>query len=135
MFQDLTFAGSRFTVGDSYDEIIDQSTKHSYVSDVGGEIVNPPRRSGTKQSYHDFGMFTKFTGPGGNTVVVISGTRDEGVSQTAEAITNARTLEELGRQVDTALSIEALLDVSAFDGVNLSGKILLASGRKDQVFR
>jgi hypothetical protein len=135
MFQDLTFAGSRFSVGDSYDEIVDRSTKHSYVSDVGGEIVNPPRRSGTEQSYHDFGMFAKFRGPGGNTVVVISGTRDEGVSQTAEAVTSAQTLQELSRQVNAASSIEALLDVSAFDGVNLSGKILVVSGRKDQVFR
>jgi hypothetical protein len=135
MFQDLTFAGSRFAVGDSYDEIIDHNTKRSYVSDVGGEIIGPPRRSGTEQSYHDYGMFTKFRGPGGNTVVVISGTRDEGVSQTAEAITSAQMLEELGRQVNTGSSIEALLDVSAFDGTNLSGKFLVASGRKDQVFR
>jgi hypothetical protein len=135
MFQDLTFAGSRFTVGDSYDEIIDKTSKHSYVSDVGGEIVGPPRRSGTEQSYHDYGMFTKFRGPGGNTVVVISGTRDEGVSQTAEAFTNEQMLQELGRRVNAASPIEALLDVSSFDGVNLSGKLLVASGRKDQVFR
>jgi hypothetical protein len=135
MFQDLTFAGSRFSVGDSYDEIIDKTTKHSYVSDVGGEIVGPPRRSGTEQSYHDYGMFTKFRGPGGNTIVVISGTRDEGVSQTAEAFTNAQMLQELGRQVNSGTPLEALLDVSAFDGVNLSGKLLIASGRKDRVFR
>jgi hypothetical protein len=135
MFQDLTFAGSRFTVGESYDEIIDQSTKHSYVSDVGGEILGPPRRSGTEQPYHDYGMFTKFRGPGGNTVVVLSGTRDEGVSQTAEAFTNAQMLAELGRQVNPSAPIEALLDVGAFDGVNLSGKLLIASGRKDQVIR
>ncbi len=135
MFQDLTFAGSRFSVGDSYDEIIDKTTKHSYVSDVGGEIVGPPRRSGTEQSYHDYGMFTKFRGPGGNTIVVISGTRDEGVSQTAEAVTNAQMLQELGRQVNSGAPLEALLDVSAFDGVNLSGKLLIASARKDQVFR
>jgi hypothetical protein len=135
MFQDLTFAGSRFTVGESYDEIIDRSTKHSYVSDVGGEIVSPPRRSGTEQPYHDYGMFTKFRGPGGNTVVVLSGTRDEGVSQTAEAFTNAQMLAELDRQVNPSAPIEALLDVSAFDGVNLSGKLLVASRRKDQVLR
>ena len=29
MFQDLTFAGSRFTVGESYDEIIDKTTKRT----------------------------------------------------------------------------------------------------------
>jgi hypothetical protein len=131
MFQDLTFAGSRFSVGESYDEIIDKSTKHSYVSDVGSEIMDPPKRTGKEQRYHDYGMFTKFNGPGGNPVVVISGTRDEGVSQTAEAFTNAQRLEEIGRQVDSSLPIEVLLDVSAFDGVSLSGKPLVTTKRKD----
>ena len=35
------------------------------------------------------GLFSKFRGPGGNSIVVISGTRDEGVQQTAEAFTCA----------------------------------------------
>jgi hypothetical protein len=135
MFQDLTFAGSRFTVGDSYDEIIDKNTKRSYVSDVGSQIMDPPKRTGKEQRYHDYGIFTKFRGPGGNAVVVISGTRDEGVSQTADAVTNAQRLEELGQQVNPALPIEVLLDVSAFDGVSLSGKPLVASSRKDPLFR
>jgi hypothetical protein len=44
-------------------------------------------------------------------------------------------LAELSRQVNPSAPIEALLDVGAFDGVNLSGKLLIASGRKDQVIR
>jgi hypothetical protein len=135
MFQDLTFAGSRFTVGESYDEIIDKSTKHSYVSDVGSQIMDPPKRTGKQERYHDYGMFTKFRGPGGNSVVVISGTRDEGVSQTAEVFTNAQKLEEISRQVDLAMPIEALLDVSAFDGVSLTGRPLVTTNRKDPLFR
>jgi hypothetical protein len=135
MFQDLTFAGSRFTVGESYDEIIDKSTKHSYVSDVGSQIMDPPKRTGKEERYHDYGVFTKFRGPGGNPVVVISGTRDEGVSQTADAFTSAQKLEEISHQVDAALPIEVLLDVSAFDGVSLTGKPLVATNRKDPLFR
>jgi hypothetical protein len=135
MFQDLTFAGSRFTVGESYDEIIDKSTKHSYVSDVGSQVMDPPKRTGKQERYHDYGMFTKFRGPGGNSVVVISGTRDEGVSQTAEAFTNAQKLEEISRQVDPAMPIEVLLDVSAFDGVSLTGRPLVTTNRKDPLFR
>jgi len=61
--------------------------------------------------------------------VVISGTRDEGVRQTAEAFTNLEKLRETGRQVDAASPFEALIEVSALDGVNLSGKILLESKR------
>ena len=135
MFQDLTFAGSRFTVGESYDEIIDKSTHHIYLSDVGSQVMDPPKRTGKQERYHDYGMFTKFRGPGGNPVVVISGTRDEGVSQTAEAFTNAQKLEEISRQVDPAMPMEVLLDVSAFDGVSLTGRPLVTTNRKDPLFR
>lgn len=130
MFQDLAFTGSRFEVGDSYDEIIDKTTKHSYVSDVGGQIMGPPQPTGKERPYHDYGIFTKFRGPGGNTILVISGTRDEGVSQTAEAVTSAQKLVELTQQTNAQLPLEALIDVSAFDGVNLSGKVLVGSNRR-----
>ena len=135
MFQDLAFTGSRFEVGESYDEIIDKKTKHSYVSDVGNQIMDPPQPTGKERPYHDYGVFSKFRGPGGNTILVIAGTRDEGVSQTAEALTSAQKLDELGRQSDVRMPLEALIDVSAFDGVNLSGKVLVEANRKDQIFR
>jgi hypothetical protein len=60
---------------------------------------------------------------------VISGTRDEGVRQTAEVFTNPEKLKELGGPADAAQPFEALLEVSALDGVNLSGKVLLESRR------
>jgi hypothetical protein len=135
MFQDLAFTGSRFEVGESYDEIIDKTTKHSYVSDVGTQIMDPPQPTGKQRPYHDYGIFTKFRGPGGNTIVVISGTRDEGVSQTAEAVTSAQKLDELRQQSNLNMPLEALIDVSAFDGVNLSGKVLVEANRKEQIFR
>jgi hypothetical protein len=51
------------------------------------------------------------------------------VRQTAETFTNPEKLEELRTQTDAALPFEALLEVSALDGVNLSGKVLLESKR------
>jgi hypothetical protein len=135
MFQDLAFTGSRFEVGETYDEIIDKQTKHSYVSDVGNQIMDPPQPTGKERPYHDYGVFSKFRGPGGNTILVISGTRDEGVSQTAETVTSAQKLDELGQQSDVKMPLEALIDVSAFDGANLSGKVLVESNRKEQIFR
>jgi hypothetical protein len=68
-------------------------------------------------------------GPGGNPIVVISGTRDEGVEQTAETFTSSKKLQDLARPADATLPFEALLEVSAFDGVNLSGKLLVQSKR------
>jgi len=130
MLQDIAFADSRFAIGDTYDEVIDKRTRHSYVSEIGSQIMDPPVPTGKEQPYHDYGVFAKFRGPGGNTIVVISGTHDEGVRQTAEAFTSAQKLAEFGRQANAAESVEALLDVSSFDGVNLSGKVLLQSNRQ-----
>lgn len=131
MLQDLVFTPeSRFAVGDSYDEVIDKKTRHSYISEVGSQVMDPPQPTGKEQPYHDYGMFAKFRGPGGNMILVISGTRDEGVSQTAETFTNIQRLQEFGHQADISHPIEALLEVSAFDGVNLSGKLVMQSGRE-----
>jgi hypothetical protein len=129
MLQDLVFAGSRFTIGDTYDEVIDNKTRHSYVSQVGSQVMGPPQPTGKEQSYHDYGLFEKVRGPSGNTILVIAGTRDEGVSQTAEAFTSEQKLKELVQQTDAALPFEALLEVSAFNGMNLSGKVVLQSKR------
>jgi hypothetical protein len=129
MLQDLIFSGSRFSVGDSYDEIFDKRTRLSYVSEIGSDIMDPPQPTGKEKTYHDYGVFEKIRGPGGNTIVVISGTRDAGVTQTAEVFTSAQKLEDLEQRSDVKLPIEALLEVSAVNGVNLNGKLLAQSNR------
>jgi hypothetical protein len=129
MLQDLIFAGSRFSVGDSYDEVFDKRTRVSYVSEIGSDIMDPPQPTGKEKTYHDYGVFEKIRGPGGNTIVVISGTRDAGVTQTAEAFTSAQKLKDLEQKSDVSLPIEALLEVSAVNGVNLNGKLLAQSNR------
>jgi hypothetical protein len=116
-------------VGDSYDEIIDQPTHHTYTSQTGDQYFSPPQPSGATAAYHDYGIFAKLRGPGGNTVLVIAGTRDAGVRQTAEAFTSPDKIEEFARAPLSTASFETLLDVSAYDGVNLSGKLLLQSKR------
>jgi hypothetical protein len=129
MFQDIVFSGSRFTVGASYDEVIDKRTHHTYISQVGSQALEPARPTGQEQTYHDYGIFEKLQGPGGNTIIVIAGTRDEGVSQTAEAFTSPQKLNELGRQSDLTLPLEALIEVRAFNGTNMAGNLLVQSNR------
>ena len=129
MLQDLIFAGSRFSVGDSYDEIFDKRTRVSYVSEIGSDIMDPPQPTGKEKTYHDYGVFEKTRGPGGNTIVVISGTRDAGVTQTAEVFTSAQKLKDLEQKSDVRLPMEALLEVSAVNGVNLNGQMLAQSNR------
>jgi hypothetical protein len=129
MMQDFAFSGSRFAVGDSYDEIVDKKSHRSYLSQTWGRILGPPPPSGTAKTYNDYGFFESFRGPGGNPVIVITGTQDAGVQQAAEALTNPEKLKEIARQANLAQPFEALLEVSTIDGVNLSGKLLLAAER------
>ncbi len=128
MMQDLIFSGSRFAVGESYDEVIDRQTRRAYISQTGSQVM-AQSPSGRDAPYNDYGLFAKFLGPGGNSIIVLSGTRDEGVQQTAEAFTSPQKLQEFARQTDVAQPFEALLEVSAYDGVNLSGKLLVESKR------
>jgi hypothetical protein len=119
MLHDLVFAGSRFSVGDSYDELIDRANGRHYISQAAVPLG--------EQKYHDYGYFATFAGPTGNQIIVISGTRDEAVMHTAEAVTQPATLRELTASAHGAQSFEALYDVYGMDRMNLGGKLLLTS--------
>lgn len=122
------FMGSRFTLGDSYDELIDTATKQHYVSEVApleaeaGGLVGPPR-------YRDYGYFTTFQGLSGNRFIVIAGTRDEGLRQAGEMLANRASLNALDKAVRDRIDFEALYEVSSMDRVNLAGRLVVAAPR------
>ena len=118
--RDLVFAGSRFTIGDTYDEIHDGRTGQQYESQGGG-----PSRDGV--AYRDYGYFSTFPGPGGNRIVIVAGTRDVGLMQTAEAVTRPEPLVEARKRAGGANAFEALYQVEGIDRLNMSGKLILAS--------
>jgi hypothetical protein len=120
MLQDLIFAGSRFSVGESYDEIVDSKTHQRYVSQVASSLRG-------EANYHDYGYFSTFAGPTGNQIVIIAGTRDVAVMQTAEAVTSKASLAELTSRVGPSTGFEALYEVYGMDRMNLNGKLLLAA--------
>jgi hypothetical protein len=120
MLGDLVFAGSRFSVGDTFDELVDRETKKRYIS----QAAMPPRDD-TK--YHDYGYFATFAGPTGNQIMVIAGTRDLALMQTAEALTSGKSLAALSQSAGDASEFEALYEVYGMDRLNLDGKLLLTS--------
>jgi len=120
MLHDLVFAGSRFSEGDSFDELIDHATGRRYIS----QAAVPLHDEGT---YHDYGYFASFPGPTGNQVVVIAGTRDVAVMHTADAVTRVSTLKQLDASAAKASAFEALYEVYGMDRMNLDGKLLLTS--------
>lgn len=120
MLHDLVFAPSRFSIGDTYDELIDTRSKRHYVSQAG-----MPVNSGTL--YKDYGYFSSFKGPNDNQILVIAGTRDVAVAHTAEALADARALRELSKPVSGASDFEALYEVSGIDRTDVKGRLVISS--------
>jgi hypothetical protein len=120
VMKEIVFSGSRFAVGDTYDELIDNRGKQHYVSQEGG----PGQPAG---KLTDYAYFSTFQGPGGNRIMVIAGTRDVSVMQLAEALTDPDSLATLSRAAHGAPAFEALYEMEGMKGVNLGGHLLTAS--------
>jgi hypothetical protein len=121
MLADLVFAGSRLTVGDSFDEIVDRSTKKRYISQAAGAQIRGEHK------FQDYGYFATFAGPSGNRIIVIAGTRDVAAMHMAETLTSSRALSALLAKAGDAPGFEALYEVYGMDKLNLDGKLLLTS--------
>ena len=116
------FAGSRFSIGETYDELNDNRTHQTYVSQEGG----PSQGNATRR---DYGYVTAFKGPSGNRIVVIAGDRDTGLMQAAEALATPDTLKALGKAAKGADSFEALYEAQGIGRASLGGRLILAAPR------
>lgn len=113
------FNGSRFAVGNSYDELIDRRGGAVYTATAGDPGVSGPRQ--------DYGYISTFAGPNGNRIVIIAGSRDAGVMQAADYASQLPALADLDRKSGSAPAFEALLRVDTLGDQNLAGKLVLAS--------
>ncbi len=120
--RDPTFAGSRFAVGGSYDEIVDRRTGTTY---MGGTHLERGGNSPTR----DYALISSFAGVSGNRVVVIAGTRDAALMQAADFATRPDMLDRLAAQAGNSAAFEALLSVDSLDQVGLQAKLITASAR------
>jgi hypothetical protein len=123
--QKVVFAASRFRVGDSFDELIDGKTDHHYFSGANQYAGDSSRRFGV--GYHDYGLFSTFSGVGGNQFIVIASTQDEGLRQMSEELTDRVRLDELSKQSAGKADFEALFQVFGMDNLDLNGKLLVTS--------
>lgn len=124
MLGDRVFASSRLALGGSFDELHDQQTGQMYVS-----TALPTAAEGG--AFRDFGYFSTFAGPNGNRVVIISGTRDNGVMHVAEAVSRRSSLEEVDGKAGDAASFESLYEVDGMARAGLNARLLFVSSRKD----
>src|SRR5690606_12141971 len=145
---DFMFDGSGPTVGETFDEVIERESGKLHVRGGGMPAASSNYRDhgvaaafpGTggmpsaSRNYRDYGLFAAFPGPGGNQFMVVAGTRDAGLMQTAYALANlrhVRALEEAApeRAPGAPLSFEVLYEVSGLDRTNLDAVIVYAAAR------
>ena len=117
MLRRVIFAGSQFAIGDTYDELIDRKSGHHYVSQSSSLWRGDP-------SYRDYGYFSTFAGSNGNRVVVVAGTRDVALANTAEAVTHPESMQRLAAQSSSRRDFEALYEVYGMEGTNVDSKLL-----------
>jgi hypothetical protein len=121
---EFVFAASGLSVGETYDELRVEATGDVFTSGAG-----MPRYD--QRNYRDYGLLSTFPGPSGNQFMIIAGTRDEGVMQAAQALTNADEIDELVAQIGQVPAFEAIYEVTGFDRMNLHA-MLVYSAALDQ---
>ena len=132
MLYDGAFSGSRFSVGSTFDELTDNRTKVRYVSQAEDRYLHQsdrPTSAADLQMYRDYSLVTGFEGPSGNQVLVIAGTRDVGLIQAGEALTDPARLRELRERLTAGTPFEALYEVSGINGTEMASRLLVTSAR------
>lgn len=122
MLGDRVFAASRVAPGGSYDELVDNQTQHTYLSTAMGAMPDG--------EFRDYGYFSTFAGPDGNRIVVIAGTRDIGVMQVAQSLSQRSAIRELCQHAGAARAFESLVEVSGMGKTGLHARSLFVSGMK-----
>jgi len=130
------FQASGFSVGASYDELIDRATGKRYSADLA-------LFDGKQRPQQDYGYVAAMPGPAGNRVLVVAGTRDAAVMQMAELVADAKQLDALRQRVGND-SFEALYRVRSIQNMNFDSSLVIArklntkgiwdGGKPDQQF-
>ena len=119
MLREPLFQASGFSIGSSYDEMIDRASGRHYLASRG-------MFDGDTTPQSDFGYIASLPGPVGNRVLVIAGTRDAAVTQMAELISDPAQVEALFRRVPKGGYFEALYQVRSMGNTNLNSSLLIA---------
>lgn len=122
MLGDRVFAASRVSPGGSYDELVDTQTHHTYLSTAMGAMPDG--------EFRDYGYFSTFAGPDGNRIVVIAGTRDIGVMQMAQSLSQRGDIRELCQHAGGARAFESMVEVSGLGKTGLHTRSLFVSAMK-----
>lgn len=124
---EFVFASSGLSVGDTYDELVDEETGQVYWSEAGVR--------GGQRKYRDYGLYSTFPGPGSNQFVIVAGTFDAGLMHSAQAVTDPASLRVAEQAMPETLgprppAFEMLYEVTGNDRTNLDA-MLIRHGQLD----
>jgi hypothetical protein len=122
VLRDPVFAGSRFSVGETYDELVDTVSHRHFVSQGGGPSQGDVNR-------RDYGYVAAFNGPSGNRIVIVAGARDTGLQEAADAMSNPDALKALAKGAAGSDNFEALYEAEGIGRSSLGGKLIVAAPR------
>jgi hypothetical protein len=120
---DFAFAASALAIGDTFDELWNMDTGALYTSDAG--------MPADYRNYRDYGYFSTFPGPGGNQFAIVAGTRDEGVTYSAQVVSDPQYLQATESDVPAdgltdGASFELLFEVTGFDRTHIDATLVHA---------
>jgi hypothetical protein len=118
---DFVFSASELAIGRTFDELVNTITGDSFQSEAG--IPTEQR------NYRDYGLVSVFPGPNGNKFMILAGTRDEGLMQSAQSVSDptyvAASISAVAGQLGaTPPAFEILYEVAGFDRANLDAAIV-----------
>lgn len=126
MLSDFLFANSDLEVGETFDELIHEPSGRTFTSEAG-----LPSDAGR---YRDYGLFSALPAPGGNRFVFIAGTRDEGLMETAQAVTDGglvrASIDAISENGVMPPAYELLYEVSGLGRTSLDATIVYSATRK-----
>ena len=123
LLEDQTFAGSRFRLGESYDELIDGESGELYVSSEARSLASPA-------FYRDYAYLARYTAPSGAVVTIIASERDTGLRGLSPLVSGRDLPEDLAEIAGGSDSFEALVQVTGQQGADLNHRLILARPRE-----
>jgi hypothetical protein len=119
--EDFVFASSSLTIGYTYDELRNIDTQELYTSEGGLPEMN--------RNYRDYALISTFPGPGGNQLLIVSGTRDAGLMQAAHALADPMYIASMEQvRPDTSgvkpPAFEMLYEVTGYGRTNLDARLV-----------
>ena len=123
LLEDMTFDRSGFTLGESYDELIDKPSGKTYTSEEARRIASPVY-------YRDYGYVARFSTPGGALVAVVAGARDTGLRGISPIVAEGELAGPLKERASDTADFEALYQITGQQGADLSERLLLARTRR-----